>query len=336
MVSIKDIARECRVSIATVSKALNDLSDISEETKEMVRQKAAELGYLPNASARALRTRRSHTIGVLFVDEAGSGLTHEFFSHVLNAFKIAAENQGYDLIFINRRIGSQSMTYLEHCLYRSVDGVVMACVDFNDPEILELAKSGLPMVTIDYAFDGKNAVLSDNRQGMAQLVRYVYEMGHRRIAYIHGNESLVHRSRMESFLRTMEELGAEAQKEYISASAFHDPKRAEKLTERLLSLKEPPTCILYPDDFSAFGGVGKLAELGLSIPEDISVAGYDGLRLAKVLNPELTTVVQDTKKMGETAAQRLIEEIEFPQEVHPEHILIRGTLSKGKSVRDIR
>ncbi len=101
MASLKDISRVCGVSVATVSKALNNHSDIGEETKEHIKKVAKEMGYLPNLSARALKTNKTHGIGVLFVDEAGSGLTHDYFSSVLDSFKRTAESRGYDITFIN-------------------------------------------------------------------------------------------------------------------------------------------------------------------------------------------------------------------------------------------
>ena len=139
MASIKDIAKACGVSVATVSKALNGHNDISQATKEKVREAARQIGYMPNSAARALKTNRTYNLGVLFVDEAQSGLTHEFFAAVLDSFKRHAEGRGYDITFINHNIGHGHSSYLEHCRYRGVDGVIAACIEdnrrrFGDPE----------------------------------------------------------------------------------------------------------------------------------------------------------------------------------------------------------
>ena len=139
MPSLKDLAKECGVSVATVSKALNDQPDIAAATRERIRAAARRMGYLPNAAARALKTNRTYNLGVLFVDERQSGLTHEYFSAVLDSFKVEAEKRGYDITFINHNISGKSMSYLEHCHYRGVDGVVIACVNFYDPQVVELA-----------------------------------------------------------------------------------------------------------------------------------------------------------------------------------------------------
>ena len=118
MVSLKTIAQKCGVSAATVSKALNGHKDISQETKDRVKKVADELGYFPNAAARALKTNRSYNIGVLFEEEAGRGLTHEYFSGVLNGLKVQAEKQGYDITFINTCYENRKMSYYEHCRYQ--------------------------------------------------------------------------------------------------------------------------------------------------------------------------------------------------------------------------
>lgn len=118
MSSLKDLAQECGVSVATVSKALNGQSDISEATRTRVREAARRMGYVPNMAARSMKTNRTYNIGVLFVDERQSGLAHEYFSAVLDSFKVRVEQLGYDITFINRNLGGKTMTYLEHCHYR--------------------------------------------------------------------------------------------------------------------------------------------------------------------------------------------------------------------------
>ena len=207
MVSIKDIASSCGVSIATVSKALNGHRDVSDETRERVCRAAEELGYLANASARALKTNRSYNIGVLFVDERSSGLAHEYFSAVLDSLRVEAEANGYDITFINRTVAQRPTTYLQHCLYRGVDGVVIASVDFHDPMVVELVESEIPVVTIDHVFNNRIAIMSDNVHGMEQLVRYVVGKGHRKLAFIHGERTTVTESRLVGFHRACEELG---------------------------------------------------------------------------------------------------------------------------------
>ena len=336
MASMKDISELCGVSIATVSKALNDQSDIGEETRVRIKQVATELGYFPNSSARALKTKRTYNLGVLFVDEAQSGLTHDYFANVLNSFKKVAEEKGYDITFISAGNGDgKRMSYLERCRYRGFDGVVIACVDFENPEVAELVKSDIPLVTIDHSFYGRAAVISDNVTGMKELLTYVIGQGHKKIAYIHGADSAVTKNRLSSFFKTAEELGIAVPDEYIKEAAYRSTKEAGTVTKELLELKNPPTCILYPDDFSCFGGMNVIREKGLRIPEDVSVAGYDGLRIGRHIEPKLTTLRQDTDAIGEEAAKKLIDLIERPKTTIIEQIVIGGEVYEGKTVRKL-
>ncbi|MBQ8596951.1 MAG: LacI family DNA-binding transcriptional regulator [Lachnospiraceae bacterium] len=333
MVSIKEVAMKCGVSVATVSKALNDKSDIGEETKQKIRRIAEEMGYTPNATARALRTKRSHSIGLLFGEQWNSALTDEFFSHVINAFKSAVEKRGYEILFINKEIGNHTMTYLEHCRYRGVDGLLMAHVPYQNPEVQELLQSELPIVTMDRIVEGKISLCFDYAQGIRDLVTYIHEMGHSKIAYIHGENGALTGVRVNSFCETMKELGLEVPAEYIREGRYLDYERAAEITAELLDLPNPPTCILYPNDFSALGGIGKIYERKLSIPEDISVAGYDGIPLARAMTPPLTTLAQDSEKMGEEMAEQLIALIEKPESAQVKRIMIKGKVLSGKSVK---
>ncbi len=333
MVAMKDIAAVCQVSVATVSKALNNHSDIGEETKEAVKRAAKEMGYSPNSAAKALKTNRSHNIGVLFVDDDRSGLTHDYFSHVLDSFKREAEQRGYDITFINGcKSNENRMSYLEHAKYRGFDGVVIACIDFYDPEVTELVHSNIPVVTIDHLFQNKLAVISDNVKGMRDLLTFVYKRGHRRIAYIHGADSAVTQSRLSSFSRTAEKLEISVPDSYIRQAAYRDTKGAYEQTMQLLDLDNPPTCILYPDDFASFGGINAIKERGFEIPRDISIAGYDGIRIGRHLEPQLTTLCQDTEQIGAKAAHYLIQLIEKPKTTVIEQIIVKGEVFEGKSV----
>ncbi len=336
MVTITDISKACGVSRATVSKALNGAADISQETAKRIRDTAAALGYLPNAAARALKLGRSYNIGVLFSDSTGGGISHEYFSRILESVKAEAERLGYDITFISKDLGRMSMDYYEHAKYRSCDGVVIASADFQDPAIIRLASSEIPTVTLDYSFDSRSSILSDNVRGMEALVRFVHSRGHRRIAFIHGELTSVTQKRLASFKKTCAALGLEIPPEYIRPAVYHDPRSSGLQTRALLALPQRPTCILYPDDLSYLGGMSELERQGLSIPGDMSVAGYDGIPLSQVLRPRLSTYRQGGEQMGRQAAQLLIEQIEQPETWIPQQLTVEGELLEGDTVRDIR
>ncbi|MCM1579120.1 MAG: LacI family transcriptional regulator [Ruminococcus sp.] len=336
MVSIKDIAIECGVSIATVSKALNGHKDVSEITRQRVEKAAKEMGYFPNSQARALKTNRTYNLGVLFSERSDSGLTQSYFASVLNSFKKQAEQEGYDITFISGNIGERKMTPYEHCMYRNVDGVVVVCVDeCADEGTMELLKGDVPVVTIDYKAEGRLSVISDNEQGMRQLVEYIVSRGHTKIAYIYGESSDVTAIRVKTFKETLSRLNINISSEHLLQGRYHDTGCTEVLFKEVLSCSNRPTCVILPDDFAAIGAINALEELGMSVPEDISIAGYDGIVLSQVLMPKLTTVRQDTERLGAEAAKRLIGLIN--KEISPEEepIVIPGRLLEGASVKNL-
>ncbi len=336
MASLKDIAKECGVSTATVSKALNDQSDISQATKEKVRKAAKKLGYRPNLAAKALKTKRSQNIGVLFVDDNRSGLTHDYFADVLDNFKITVEEQGYDITFINcSKTGPNTMSYLEHVKSKGFDGVAIACINFDSPEVKELVESDIPVVTVDYVFNNTSAVLSDNVKGMTELVDYILDKGHSKVAYIHGAASAVTSNRLSAFYRATSLRGIEIPDEYVLEAPYRDIKAVYSKTIELLELPDPPTCILFPDDYAGIGGLNAIREKGLRIPDDISVAGYDGIRISHYLEPQLTTYSQDTAMIGHELGRKLIDHIEKPKTTLIETLSVEGHVRTGRSVKDI-
>ena len=336
MVSIKTIAEECGVSIATVSKALNNHNDVSSATKKLVTDTAKRLGYFPNAQARALKTNRTYNIGVLLQDKAHSGLTHSYFSAVLDSFRVEVEKNGYDITFICGKIGGNVMSYYEHCMYRSVDGVIAACVDFYDTEVTDLLKSNIPLVTIDYQADDVCSVSSDNISGIKQIVEYAYECGHQKIAYIYGDSSQVTTTRLNSYLDTMKRLGIQVQPDYLRQGKYHDVEITYNIVLEMLKLHDRPTFIILPDDFSSVGALNAAKELGISIPDELSIAGYDGIKMTQLMNPSLTSFEQDTHEIGRKAAELLLKVIkkeEFPDSERS--IVISGKFIKGSTVKNI-
>ncbi len=323
MVTLKDIATLCNVSVATVSRALNGQSDVNGATAKRIRRIAQEMGYLPNAAARALKTNRSYNIGILYEDE----IHHEYFSLLINSIRNAAEKKGYDITFLHK---STNTTYYEHAKYRGLDGVVILQAAFHSPEIIQLAGSDLPCVAIDYEYECCSCVISDHPSSMSQLVRYAFDKGHRKIAFVHGQAGYITEQRVNAFYKACAALGLTVPDAYIRPAAYHDPGSASRETKFLLSLDDKPSCIFYADDYSCLGAITQLERTGLSIPDDISIAGYDGIMLSTVLRPKLTTYRQDVQKKGETAIALLIESIEAPADQRPVRIVtVSGSLQPG-------
>lgn len=276
---------------------------------------------------------KSYNIGVLFADQSNNGLTHDYFAGILDSFKRTVEEKGYVISFLNCcKDGVNRKTYLEQVRHRRYDGVVIACIEYDDAEVTELVRSDIPIVTIDQEIDNAIAVNSDNVQGIKNLVRYLGEMGHRRIAYITGDDNTVTAARLRGFREACEEIGVKIPEEYIRNSEYRNMKKASYQTEQLLALETPPSCILYSDDFAAIGGINVLRARGLEIPEDISVTGYDGINILSQYEPRLTTVRQNTVKIGRIAAEKLIECIENPKQADRKTVVVETELEKGRTV----
>lgn len=335
MVSLKDIAQKCGVSIATVSKALNGHTDISDTTREKLVQTAREMGYFPNSQARALKTNRTYNIGLMFNEEDGKGFAQEFFAKIISNFKNTCEKAGYDITFINKGFGKQKMSLYEHCKYRNVDGILLTSGDFTDPDVYEIVNGNIPSVTIDHIFDHSTSIMSSNEIGVEKLVDYVYKKGHRKLAYVSGSKAVVTERRLAGFYKACEKRGIEVNKNWMMNGDFHNPKKAYELTKNLMSQDEKPTCIFMSDDFSAIGGYNALIDMGFSVPKDVSIVGFDGISYTQLMIPKLTTYLQDTKTIGQIAAKKLIQFIESPDKTFPEIITIDGWLLEGESVANI-
>ena len=336
MVSIKDIAHACGVSTATVSKALNNRDDVNPLTRERVQETARRLGYLPNAMARALKTNKTYNIGVLMVDKADSGLKHHYFASILDSFKVMMERSGYDLTFISSQIGAQPCTYYEHCIYRNVDGVLAACVDFSAPEMQNLLESEIPVVSVDYVSDEKYSVISDNEAGIRSALGYALRMGHTNIAYIYGEPSQVTDIRKNAFIRVLEEHSIQPNEKMILEAKYLHPELSYELTRRLLSGENRPTCIFYPDDLCAVAGMRAIHDAELKVGKDVSVVGFDGHPILRMLGPQLTTIQQDTDAIGQSAARlmlRLLQKEEIPMAERVQRIDVQ--LLEGNTVVQI-
>ncbi|MDD4133680.1 MAG: LacI family DNA-binding transcriptional regulator [Eubacteriales bacterium] len=332
-ISIKHLSEACGVSPSTVSKALNGYADISEDTRLRVQTAAEKLGYRPSPIARALKTGRTYNIGVVYNEKSGSGFTHSFFAPVLESLKSEAESHGYDISFITPHSKALGMSYLTHSLYRKVDAVCVLCCDFEDAEVRQLSRSSLPLVTIDEVLEGRCCVMSQNEEGMAELTRHVISLGHRDIAYVHGLlPAVASVQRLKGFHAAMAGAGIPVNPGWIKPSSYHRPNETREAVRELLKSPKRPTCILLPDDYAALGGLEAAAAEGLRVPEDISMAGFDGVSILQMCRPQMTTVAQDCEGIGRLAAQSLVDQIENPQGSRPLLVHVPARLIKGQTV----
>lgn len=278
-------------------------------------------------------SERSYTLGIIYEEEGGRGLTHPFFSLILNEFKIEAEAHGYDIMFMSLNKNEGEDNYIEHCRKKHMDGVCIVCADYNSPKIREFAESGIPCVTIDHMYKKVPAVMSDNETGMQKLVEYAVNNGHKKIAFVSGqNNSIVTKTRITQFCNVMKYFKLPIPEGYIREGKYDDVRLTRGIVAELLRMPERPTCILLPDDICYFGAREAAHDLELRVPADISFMGYDGIPLLQSMSPKLTTIRQSTDLIGKTAVQRLISLIENPKtanripSVYPIELISGGTV----------
>ncbi len=332
MVTLKDIARECKVSFSTVSKALKGSPEISIETTEFIKKKAQEMGYHPNIAARSLRTNRTYDIGVIFEDKTGAGFQHQYFATIISGIQKVAFQKGYEMTFVGGD-STKNYDYYSHALARNYDGLAILSCDFTSSGITGLVKSEIPTVSLDYFYDLDHAaVMSDYSAGINELLEYVISMGHKKIAMIHGEKTWVTDERIQAFNKVCKAHGIDVPAEYFAEGLYHDPVTSSAATEVFLSLPEPPTCIFYPDDYAALGGIRELTSRGLTPGKDISIVGYDGIALTSMMIPPLTTYEQNGETIGRVMAEALINKIENPENFEPKKEMITGRLIKGGTV----
>ena len=332
MVTLKDIARECQVSFSTVSKALKGSPEISYETTEFIQKKAREMGYHPNIAARSLRTNRTYDIGVIFEDKTGAGFQHQYFATIISGIQKVAFSKGYEMTFVSGD-STKNYDYYAHALARNYDGVAILSCDYNSSGIKQLVQSEIPTVTLDYFYDMEHsAVMSDHSAGIEELLEYVISCGHKKIAMIHGEKTWVSEQRVQAFKAVCKKHGIESPSDYFAEGLYHDPVTSSAATEVFISLDEPPTCIFYPDDYAALGGIRELASHGYTPGKDISIVGYDGIKLTSMMIPPLTTYEQDGETIGRTMAEALLSKIEDPDNYAPKKEVVTGRIIHGGTV----
>jgi DNA-binding LacI/PurR family transcriptional regulator len=169
---------------------------------------------------------------------------------------------------------------------------------------------------------------------MRDIIEYVYDMGHRKIGYIYGDTSQVTTVRLDTYIETMKQLGLSVEVDYVRQGRYNDIKLAKKLTKEMLSLYEPPTCLIMPDDIASFGAFMAAGEMGLKLPDDLSVVGYDGIQIGQIMEPNITTVYQDTKLLGIKSAELLLKRINGEEITDiNKQVVIETRLLKGQTVK---
>lgn len=309
MPTIYDVAKKSGYSITTVSKVLNNYPGVSKKAKEKVMIAVDELGYIPDSSARTLASKKSNMIAVVFSEAFEMGMAHPFFGEVIEGFKKQVELYQYDLLFVSRNINS-NQNYYDHLKRRGVDGVIVINSFSEDEEINLFKESKLPTVFIDIHIENANVVYSDNILGCSLAINHLYSLGHRKIANIAGSSvSFTGAERIRGFEKAIQKYELNIPKEYMVDGGYFSYEGGRAAMLKLLALADRPTAVFVAGDQMAIGAIKVAKEMGVRIPEDMSVIGYDDISLAKHIDPPLTTIRQDTERMGRQAATLLLNEI---------------------------
>ena len=312
MVTIKEIAKQADVSTATVSRVINNHSDVSDNTRKRIMKIMQKNNYKPNTVARSLSTRKSNQIGIFFTDHYNSGLHHPFFREVIYGLEKSLGKKGYDIVYFTNRHWGDSFSYLEKCKDRHVDGVALMGVPRDDPNLPKLLSSNIPVVFVDIDVIDKNAtyVISDNATGAKKAVNYLYELGHKKIGMLMGiTTTKPTQDRFLGYKEAMQDLNLSYKSEWVIDGNFSE-KGGYKATKKLLKLDELPTAIFCQSDGMAIGAMRALEDEGYKIPEDFSIIGFDNIEASRYVKPALTTVAQNKREMGSSVAQMLVNMID--------------------------
>ena len=308
MVTIEKIAKLSNCSVSTVSKALNGYSDISEKTRKRVLNIARELGYVPNATAQSLVKKRSNTLGVVY--EVEYGLMNLFFSSILESFRLEAMLRGYDILLLSNNT-ENGMDYLNHCRSKNVAGVLVVSAGSDAEAIQRLVESEIAVVRLDPEIDVNNSIYSDSYYSIRNACRYLYETGHRKIAFIQGDKgNFIGATRLRGYLDFLREKDL---KPYLYESIDNTSYSVEdgyRTMREIIHHFGLPDSVVASSDLMAIGAMKYIKSIGYSIPDDVSIIGFDNLQVCEIVTPKLTSINQDYHLIGKKACEMILDKIE--------------------------
>ena len=306
---IADVARKAGVSKAAVSFAFNNPERLKPETADRIRHIATEMGYRPHPVARMLTAGSTATIGILSPQALGEVFANPFFSLFAEGVAAVTEDHGFGLQFISPLRGS-----IERAMARAtVDGVIVIGLDLRHPEVESIRRAGLPTVLVDApTWPEHGAIEVDDRSGARAAARHVLGLGHTRVLVLtmqpvdaSAEVETVATRRMDGYLDALDEYGVRLEPDWVRhAQATFEGGESAFLRAWADGLR--PTAVLSMSDVAAAGVLQAARQLGLSVPTDLSVVGFDDLPLTRYTDPALTTVHQPVRRKGEEAAEMLL------------------------------
>ncbi len=304
-VTIKDIALRAGVSHPTVSRALRGDPLVAAETAERIKRVAADLGYVPSATARSLKTSRSHVLGVIV-----NRISDPFYSEVLDGIQDVLHAAGYSLFLAATTHNAEREKAIIHAMTeRRVDGLIVCSMFIAPSYRTQLTASGTPLVVVHNRGrdNGGNAIYHDDRYGSRELTRHLIALGHKRIAFVGnargGRET---EDRLAGFLEEMQVAGLDVPSDYIAYGPSGQLLSAAAAVQSLLNLCPRPTALVCFNDMLAIGAMQTLQQSGCRVPADCSVVGFDNISFSTFVNPPLTTFNQPKYQLGQEAARMML------------------------------
>ncbi|HEY0592221.1 MAG TPA: LacI family DNA-binding transcriptional regulator [Thermoanaerobaculia bacterium] len=327
--TIRDVASRAGVSVATVSRVLNEKALVRQETVKRVLDAAKELQYVPHGGARSLSMRRTSTVGVVLPDLHG-----EFFSEVIRGIDIAARRRGFHLLVSGSHSDWAEMAAMALAVRGRVDGLIVMVPDMDPRDVQARLPGGVPVVLLNCRATETWSIVIDNAAGAEAMVDHLVSLGHRDIAFITGPEGNADAGeRLRGWRSAMERNGLEARDALVQNGDFSENGGYEA-AYALLSREPRPSAIFAANDAMAIGALSAVREQGLRVPADLGVVGFDDIPIARFVSPPLTTVSVEIAELGRRAFELFMEGTEpgsVPRlETLDTHLVIRESCGAGK------
>jgi LacI family transcriptional regulator len=318
---IRDVARRAKVSTATVSRTINQVSTVDAQMAKRVWKAIEELGYYPNRSARTLVSGRSHVFGLIV-----SEITNPFFPEIVQTFETLAVEQQYEILLTSTIHDPKRMELAVRRMIESrVDGVAILTFGMEETLLEHLRFRNLPLVFVDIGPRAPRVsnIRVDYADGIRQAVQHLAALRHERIAFITGPFRLKSAmARKTAFEAAMREIGLPVRPGFI-VEGDHRLEGGKKGLQMLWEVRERPTALMCSNDMTAIGVMREAFELGIKLPEDLSVVGFDDIRIAEFMTPPLTTIQMSQSELARLAFEALLKEVkrETPSPEGSEYVL---------------
>lgn len=327
-ITIKEVARQAGVSIATVSRVLNDSGPVREETRHKIRSVTARLGYMPNSAAQSLKTRKTQTLGVLLPDLYG-----EFFSEVIRGIDQKAQQNGYHLLVSGSHNDRGEIEAALRAMRGRVDGLVVMSPAIEARSLTGNLPPALPVVLLNCQTDGGqyDSVNIDNYGGAHAMTRHLLGLGHRRIAFIRGAEgNFDAEERLRGFRAAVREEDGGEESTLEIAGDFTESAGYRAATE-IVAMSSRPTAVFAANDSMAIGALSGLRDAAVRVPEDVGLVGFDDIPISRYVSPPLSSVRVAISDLGARAVERLLGALSDGDAHAPEQQVLSTTLVVRRS-----